>query len=202
MKTSTAISLFVLTACGPRPVTAPHLLVIGDSISIGYTPYVAESLRGDITVTHPNDNCRYSAYTLQHVDEWIALQKPTVITWNNGIWDCTTATYSTPDEYEANLLLIAPKLKATGAKVYFITTTDIPVHADTTGYILGCEVERNEIARRVMADEAIEVVDLNAVALTIPELHTAVDTQDNVHFQNVGYQILGDAIVKAIRNEF
>lgn len=191
------ITLSILCSCGDKPVS-PNLLVIGDSISMGYTPYVADGLSSLMSVHHPDDNCRYSAYTLLHIDEWVKEQKPTVITWNNGIWDCATSTASTEDEYESNLRAIAEKLMLTGAKIYFVTTTDINEDTAARGYIPGCEIKRNEIAKRVMAELQISVIDLNATALTIQELH---GSSDDVHFTSQGYKILGEEIVTKIKGD-
>lgn len=197
MKRNLFLTLFSLTlsACGNEADT--RLLILGDSVSIGYMPYVSAALP-NMSVTHPDDNCRYSAYTLENVDKWLKEVSPTTITWNNGIWDCTTATYSEPEEYEANLRQIADKLLETKARIFFVTTTDIPVHADTKGYIPGCELERNEIAKSVMLEKKIPVIDLNKVALTINHLHQSADLQDNVHFTAEGYRVLGESLAEAL----
>lgn len=64
----------------------PNVLIIGDSISLGYTPFLAASLKGKANVFHSgglwNENASSSSYTLSkpkksdqtHIDRWLAFQ--------------------------------------------------------------------------------------------------------------------------------
>ena len=45
-------------AAGP----VPKALIIGDSISVGYTPYVVQQLKGRIDVVHNKGNGQHSGY--------------------------------------------------------------------------------------------------------------------------------------------
>lgn len=170
----------------------PNLLVLGDSISIGYTGPLIELLGSQYDIMHPADNCRNTTYTLENTDRWLTTwPKYDVIIWNNGIWDSVYTSWwkqyasDQPvewyhvdnDLYETNLIQIARKLKATGARVIFFTTTDIP--AESAVFEPGREIQLNEIAKRVLPAEGIEVYDLNAVGLSVPHAH--VNSFD-VHF--------------------
>ena len=74
------------------------VLLIGDSITGGYTQKVTELLDGKYEVYKVPDNCRFSAYTLNCSRFWLGQQKlpeikfslenPDIIHWNNGLWDC------------------------------------------------------------------------------------------------------------------
>ena len=73
------------------------VLLIGDSITGGYTQKVTELLDGKYEVYKVPDNCRFSAYTLNCSRFWLGQQKlpeikfslenPDIIHWNNGLWD-------------------------------------------------------------------------------------------------------------------
>lgn len=91
----------------------PNVLVIGDSVSIGYKPYLPYK------VTH-FENARTSGYTLSHLQEWLNDDQYDMIIWNNGIHD---SVYSTYEEYEANILQIEAILKTHTNKLFFVTTT-------------------------------------------------------------------------------
>lgn len=200
MKFLSTLFLLTLASCVKPQVKLPpdpHLLVIGDSISIGYTPYLQDGLADVMTVSHPDDNCRYSAYTLEHIDEWISEKTPTVITWNNGMWDCATSTQSTEEEYIENLINIASKLSATGAKVYWVTTTQIPDLAVPKGYIQGCEVRRNELAVHLMSELGIDVIDLYSLSRTFDRQTES----DDVHFVDVEYEALGNEVLRVVRED-
>ena len=54
----------------------PSVLILGDSISIGYTPLVRELLAGEARVVRPMknekaaENCAHTAYGLERLDAW------------------------------------------------------------------------------------------------------------------------------------
>lgn len=48
----------------------PTILILGDSISIGYTPFVIEKLQGKAEVRRPNENCHGSTRRVEKIDEW------------------------------------------------------------------------------------------------------------------------------------
>lgn len=183
----------------------PNVLVLGDSISIGYTGATYDLLKDQFDVMHPADNCRNSSYTLAHVDQWLAeIPNAQVITWNNGIWntvrdsqrtpgDPVTWFGTTPEQYESDIIQIARKLKATGARVIFFTTTDVSPTAST--FESGKEEVLNEIAKRVLPSEGIEVYDLNAFAKQSGAEHQATF---DVHFTEAGNKVLGAYVAGAI----
>ena len=49
----------------------PRVLLIGDSISIGYTTRVREILNGKVNVHPPKTNCRWSAYGDENILQWV-----------------------------------------------------------------------------------------------------------------------------------
>src|ERR1035438_8095801 len=46
----------------------PRILLIGDSISMGYTPLVREAFAGKANVHHPPENCEDTGRGLAHLD--------------------------------------------------------------------------------------------------------------------------------------
>ncbi|MBQ8684639.1 MAG: hypothetical protein IJ514_00515 [Clostridia bacterium] len=46
------------------------LVLIGDSIRMGYDKYVKEALRGVAEVYYPEENCRFAEYVLRYAHEW------------------------------------------------------------------------------------------------------------------------------------
>jgi sulfur transfer complex TusBCD TusB component (DsrH family) len=167
------------------------VLVIGDSISLGYTPYVANLLKSSHTVTHAPGNSRSSGYTLANVDSWTT-QCYDVILWNNGIWD----TSSHPDyacslaQYEANLIAIANKLKLKAPKVKFLTTTRL----FPNGYNYPELVDQfNQIAWRVLPPLGVEVYDFHAVSLTF-------EPYDKTHYNSQEYSYFSGYISNVIKN--
>ena len=63
------------------------VMLIGDSIRLNYQAKVAELLAGEATVSGPEENCRFSSYTLFGLSSWVPDDDYDVIQWNNGQWD-------------------------------------------------------------------------------------------------------------------
>lgn len=66
-----------------------NLLLLGDSIRVGYCEFVKDMLKDEAGVFFPPENCRFAQYTLRELDHWIKpMPEIDVIHWNNGLWDC------------------------------------------------------------------------------------------------------------------
>ena len=72
----------------------PNVLILGDSISIGYTLGVRARLRGQANVFRPlaasrarPENCRDTRFGLEQLEAWISGHKWDVIHFNWGLWD-------------------------------------------------------------------------------------------------------------------
>jgi len=46
------------------------IVLIGDSIRMGYDKYVKESLDGIAEVYYPEENCKFAEYVLRFIGEW------------------------------------------------------------------------------------------------------------------------------------
>ena len=67
-----------------------NLLLIGDSIRMGYDKSVKKTLDGRANVIFPDDNCRFASYLLRHFHEYLGEvngEDIDVIHWNVGLWD-------------------------------------------------------------------------------------------------------------------
>ncbi|MBQ6597342.1 MAG: SGNH/GDSL hydrolase family protein, partial [Lentisphaeria bacterium] len=67
-----------------------NLLLLGDSIRMGYDSFVQEKLAGRMNVYFAEDNGRFAQYTLRMVSDWkgkLSLPEIDVVHWNNGLWD-------------------------------------------------------------------------------------------------------------------
>ncbi|MBI4893423.1 MAG: SGNH/GDSL hydrolase family protein [Acidobacteria bacterium] len=107
-----------------------RVLLIGDSISMGYTPVVRERLRGRANVHRIGENGGPTSNGVAKVDAWLGTFEWDVIHFNFGLHDLKVMDDGKRqvelDQYEANLRKIAARLKETGAKVIFATTTPVP----------------------------------------------------------------------------
>ena len=72
-----------------------NVILIGDSIRLGYQARVAELLGVGVKVYAPEENCRYTKFTLWGMFAWMSdwnISKMDVIHWNTGIWDLHRCT--------------------------------------------------------------------------------------------------------------
>ena len=62
----------------------PRVLIIGDSISIGYQPALREALAGKANVHRPGTNCGPTSRGVEQIEEWLGDGKWDVIHFNWG----------------------------------------------------------------------------------------------------------------------
>jgi acyl-CoA thioesterase-1 len=157
---------------GLSPVLAwglPRVLIVGDSISIGYTPYVQQKLSGGATVVRIESNGADSANVRAHIEEWLSANYD-LVSINCGLHDLKfTDRHQVPvGKYEENLNAIFNAIQKHGAKALWVTTT--PIHderhaARRAGFArFDRDVKRyNEVATRVATSRHIALCDLNEV---------------------------------------
>ena len=209
MRTVCTLFFLLLTASlGAKDL--PKALLIGDSISLGYTPHVVAVLKGKVEVRHHKGNAQHTGTGLKMLDRWVGETKWDVIHFNWGMWDLCyrhpqskvqgrrdkergTLTTSL-EQYEKNLDQLAARLKKTKAKLIWAHSTTVP--EGEAGRKMGDEDKYNEAAARVMKKYGIEINDLNALTDSFPlEFFTA---PGNAHFKTEGSKKLGQAVAVKI----
>ena len=214
----------VATSCSSLPAAAPALdppirvLLLGDSISIGYTDAVRELLGEEAVVVRPMnenggpENCAGTNKGVENIDRWLALDggEWDVIHFNFGLHDLKRVTpdsgknsndpahphQADPERYRQQLGSITDRLEATGARLIFATTTPVPegvkpyrAPADPITY--------NAIAREVMLDRGVTINDLFAFASSrLGEIQKPRD----VHFSREGSRALAGEVARVIRD--
>ncbi len=63
------------------------VLLLGDSIRIGYQEYVKRALANEYIVDYPSDNGRFCAYTYRYLGDWCGQGEYDIVHWNCGLWD-------------------------------------------------------------------------------------------------------------------
>ena len=177
----------------------PRVLLIGDSISIGYTLPVRQELAGKANVHRIPTNGGPTKNGTANLAKWLGESKWDVIHFNFGLHDLRHMEDGKrqvePADYEKNLRSLVADLKKTGAKLIFGTTTPVPEGKLTPQRTFGDVATYNEIALKVMKENGVAIDDLNAaVAPDIAKLQNKAD----VHFNPEGYAVLGKAVVKSI----
>jgi lysophospholipase L1-like esterase len=190
-----------------KPYQGKSVLIIGDSISIGYTPFIKTALSPNVEVAHNPGNGGSTLRGMESMDKWLDNRDWDVIVFNFGLhdmvhkdssgkYDVVNGTIAVPlKEYRKNLEAIADKLNETTAKVIFVTTTMVPEGA--SGRKTASVPAYNEVALKVMKKKNIQVVDLYQPSL---EIHPLNSKPKDVHYTPKGYEQLASIVVAAIRN--
>jgi len=191
----------------------PRVLLIGDSISIGYTLAVREQLRGKANVHRPLTNCGPTTNGVAHLDAWLATggadRSWDVIHFNWGLHDLkymgpkgefpvdpaapTSRRQVAPEDYRRNLEALVERLKATGAKLVWRTTTPVPRGAK--GRVPEDVAIYNQIAHEVMARAGVPVHDLGMFA---EQRLDRIQKRADVHFTPEGSEVLATDVTRVI----
>lgn len=191
----------------------PRVLLIGDSISIGYTVPVRDGLEGKANVHRPLTNCGPTTKGIAELDHWLqtggAGKSWDVIHFNWGLHDlkymgpnnenladpkaADSHRQVSPDDYEKNLRELVSRLKKTGAILIWRNTTPVPQGAK--GRVVGDSAKYNEIAAKIMNEEGIPTDDLFAFTKAHQD---EIMLPANVHFSKAGSQALAGHVVATI----
>ena len=190
-----------------------RVVLLGDSIRQGYEPAVRAQLADVAYVWSPADNGQHSVNLLLNFWSWVVTQQPDVLHLNAGLWDMRRAVRNHPgnviplESYRANVdHLLSLAKQHTSACIIWATTTPIHHdHANITHF-------RKGLAGRDGADVALYNAAAIEVArrhnVRINDLHQVVTEAspdrlldaDGVHFTAPGFEILGHAVARCIRD--
>ena len=168
----------------------PRLLLIGDSVSRGYTLAVRKALAGKANVHRAPANCGPTSSGLKNIDVWLGDGKWDLIHFNFGIHDRNTPIA----DYTQRLEQLIQRMQKTGAKLVWASTTPIP-DAPAKKQTAASTVERNKAAAELMRQHGVATNDLfNAVTPHLAEMQNPND----VHFNGKGYDFLGKTVAIAV----
>jgi lysophospholipase L1-like esterase/dienelactone hydrolase len=208
------LCLFTLVFSAPVAHAAekslPKVVLVGDSIRMGYAPLVAKRLAGQAVVVSSAANGGDSANVLKHLEEWVLREKPDVVHLNCGLHDLKQSKRDKRHQvdrksYEANLKEIVARIrKQTSATLVFANTTPIvdERHAKRGGSFdrREADVRRyNETARAVMRQGGIPVHDLHG--LIVQADAEKMLGADGTHYTAAGYEKLAEAVTDCVRRQ-
>jgi GDSL-like Lipase/Acylhydrolase family len=195
----------------------PNVMVIGDSISIGYGPEVRKLLAGKANVFRPMrqggktpENGGSTYIGLKELNQWLGDYEYSVIHFNWGLHDVhhrnavtrepklgdkehLPAAISLPD-YKRNLERLLTMLEKTGARLIWASTTIVP--DGDIGRVAGEEKKYNEAAKEIMDRHHIPVDDLYALTASFPP--AMFREPGNVHYSPEGYRRLAQQVARSI----
>ncbi len=185
----------------------PRVVLLGDSIRLGYAPLVAKRLEGKAVVVSVPENGGDSANLLRHLDAWVVREKPAVVHVNCGLHDLKvdrkTRQYQVPlAAYEANLKELVGRLrKETAAALVFANTTPID-DARHARRKAGFDRFEADVRRYNAAARGV----LRAAGVPMHDLHGVVEQDgpdklllaDGTHYTPAGYERLAEAVADCV----
>jgi len=196
----------------------PNVLLIGDSISIGYTPHVIAELKGFANVFRIPRNAGNTERGLKSIQSWLKTNKQMsdkkwdIIHFNWGLHDLCyrnpkskvqgkrdkiNGTQDVPlEQYVKNLEQLVIKLKKTEANLIWASTTLVPTKE--AGRFVGDDLKYNTAAQEIMQKHEISINDLHSFSKTIQEQFSG---PGNVHFTQEGSKKLGKKVATEIKKQ-
>ncbi len=187
------------------------IVLIGDSIRMGYDKYVKDALEGVAEVYYPDDSARFSEYTLRYLSDWKAENKwgedIDLVHWNTGLWDVLEmygeAPISNPQQYgetigkiERQIKILFPKAK----QVFATNTSVIEERYHWTRKRHNATIEQyNKIAVEALEGTGCVINDLYTLTKNAP---LEIRAGDPTHFYTPeGTKLIGDRVLSVICGE-
>lgn len=193
------------------------ILLIGDSIRMGYDRYVKAAFDGVAEVCYPKDNCMFSGVVLRFLPIWAdelgCGKELDLIHFNAGLWDDLIMLDQMPlvsqQTYRENLerICVEIKLLFPTAKMIFATSTPVlETEADKSQsregtfksyyrrYNKDTEVY-NDIAREVVEKHGGAINDLYTLLQNVPSKYHSDKTH---YYTKDGTRLITEAVVSKI----
>jgi len=189
------------------------VFLIGDSIMMGYKPFVAEKLKGIADVSFPGVNGRTSENVVANLEAWVPDEIPDIVHINCGLHDILRRTGEEGEEllfagtqvsiekYGENLRYIFRWLgdKKIPLVIWATSTPVIDELQKNEKVLLAMHdvFEYNRISLRIALEAGLPVNDLfNYVLISGKE---KMISRDGKHFTPEGYDMLAGKVAGAIR---
>lgn len=185
------------------------VLLLGDSIRMGYDDYVKEILSEYDVYYDELDNGKFSSYTIWQFNQLNKKYGPfDIVHFNTGYWDMNkegpNKEPQTPiNTYISNLEFLISLIKETGSKIIFATTTPICddlIHNrkyQKTNYRNKWVIDYNKAAIKLMKKLNIPINDLYKLLLVKSKNY--YKCKDSLHLTEEGYKLCANKVALKIK---
>jgi lysophospholipase L1-like esterase len=188
-----------------------RIVLIGDSIRMGYQPVVLALMAGEADVWGPEANGSHTVNVLLNLGQWVLARQPDVVHINAGLHDLKTDCYEGRDtvvplgHYRDNVAHILRLVREhTDAAVIWATTT--PVDHDRAHAAHAGAHDFSRYNEDVLAFNAAAVEVAEEMGVPVNDLHAVIAdgdpswlSEDGVHYSPEGYAALGRAVAEFLR---
>jgi lysophospholipase L1-like esterase len=176
--------------------TIPRVLLIGDSISVGYTKTVIERLQGIAHVDRlANSKGINDPAHFKELGYMLSEYRYKAIHFNNGLHG-----WHIPDDvYAFGLRHMVQTLQHYGQGARLVWASSTPIAASGDPAALDPDknpqvIRRNDLASDIMQSYGIPINDLYTLMLDRPELRS----RDSYHFNADGQAVQGEAVASIL----
>ena len=161
-------------------IVMKNLLLIGDSIRMGYDKTIKKALENKVNVIFPDENCRFAAYVFRNFYEWFGNVNGSdidVIHWNVGLWDILRLFGDDPEtpidiyEYYIDRICLRMKKLCPNAKIIFANCTSVVSEKAHPDFMRRNDdvIRYNKVAEKIVKKHGFEINDLYTFSLTFPD---------------------------------
>ena len=147
-------------APSPNKTALPQLLVVGDSISLGYAPQLFAALDGVYEGQHDPVNAGNAAKGAQCASTWVGNGTWDLVTFNFGLHSLdfpATSETETLANYTAHVRAVALTMRPRARKLLWVDTTPVPLNVTSgPGRRNRDVIAYNAAAAELMAELGIE----------------------------------------------
>lgn len=187
------------------------IVLLGDSIRLGYEKFVKDSLDGVAEVYSPAENCKFTINLMRYLHSYVGPDglpsDADLVHWNAGLWDVINMVgddlpLTPPDAYADLIKRINKRIRwcFPKAKIVFATTTTV-VEEKYTGTVRRFNadiIEYNKIALDALNGMDTVINDLYSLTKDIP----SECRSDMTHFNTEqGVKKLGGKVLAVICKE-
>lgn len=183
------------------------IVLIGDSIRMGYDKYVKDALEGTAHVFYPPENCRFAEYVLRYAHDWKKSGEwgddVDLVHWNAGLWDALELFGDEPlsslSYYGQAIARIDKRLRMLfpSAKIVFATSTNVCEEMSNPDFTRhNSTIEKyNARALEALLGTGTVINDLYSLTATFPRSYRS----DWVHFYTPeGTERIGGRVLSVI----
>ncbi len=183
------------------------IVLLGDSIRMGYDKYAKEALKDVADVYYPKENCKFALNILRCIVEWRRDggwgEDVDLVHWNAGAWDCVEVSGDQPLTpiawYEETVLRVYHRLRDyfPRAKIVFATTTSVDEARYTPEFRRHNAIieQYNAAAVRALSGTDAVINDLYSLTRALPNSARS----DATHFYTEqGTEVIGGRVLSVI----
>jgi hypothetical protein len=172
---------------------AKRIVLVGDSIRMGWGKFLADYMPIDEIDQFASVNQNPSGAILTNINEWILSFHPDVVVMNAGLHelDIDQATY------QSNLASIFTQIESSGAHIVYVSTT--PVNEAITGSLMSnANIEKLNLWARAVVDSFGDIIWSDIYSFIASDGHPQ-KLVDGIHYDDGFSPLIAREISKSVQ---